>query len=813
MALVFVSYSWKDLDISNRVRVDLMLNGIAVWRDKEDIRKDKSWDHEIEQILYSGRLTHFLFLETTNSVNDLSVCRDELAIATDMRIPILRMCFGTTITTPLRLVRKTYVDFRVDYKVGLSNLLNELAKTTGRSVLVPRLGQPSKQRTPTKNQVAAAQEQTPLVRLVAGPGTGKSFAIEERVRWLLASQIPPKSICVVSFTRASSRDLKNRIAQYCEQHSQERADEVSVTTLHSLALRILRKKKLLQGFPAMPKVLDEWEVKRIFDEEFSVETHKSPTRSEEIRLAWEAYWCTGQWDVPEYLKPKQPVMKAELDAFETFLTPTTQVYSCLLPGQLIQRAVDAINANLIDPVEVLGTRFLIVDEFQDLNFTDLEFIKAFVRKGTSVFVAGDDDQSIYAFRHAYPTGLQQFVSMYPQAATHELSECFRCTPEVLKVARNLIQRFPSYERIPKHLFSQYEIAQPSLKGSSHRWKFRSEKQEANAIASSCRSLIERGLPPQDILILLSKREAFLTPLEVAFASTGVQVEIGRFEPYINTDAGRFAYSLVRIACDTHLEDYVAHRTMLGLLPRVGIATCNSVRRSISSHPLNYLDVFYNPFYGGWFNQSQRKAIDQARNICADLKDWSDENSLEQRQTKIAQYIETYFGESEAALWSEQVKGLPANMSLAELLAYLELEYDDQRSRLLKAVYDRLELPIPSNGFFPPKVRIMTMHGIKGLEAKVVFIPGLEEAILPGAKTRRYPSLVQEAARLLYVSITRAKAAVIMSFSMSRLVHGQREFDRAPSQFNIALNGAFTDKAEEGLNTTDIDEILQTVSQL
>src|SRR5437868_6485479 len=107
-------------------------------------------------------------------------------------------------------------------------------------------------------QRTAAHDDSPVVRLVASPGTGKSATIEERVRWLLARGTTPEHIFVVSFTRASANELRDRIRLYCTGEGVAGADAVSVTTLHSLALRVLRRAGLLAAYPspAGPMVLD-----------------------------------------------------------------------------------------------------------------------------------------------------------------------------------------------------------------------------------------------------------------------------------------------------------------------------------------------------------------------------------------------------------------------------------------------------------------------------------------------------------------------------------------------------------------------------
>ena len=146
-------------------------------------------------------------------------------------------------------------------------------------------------------QRAAAHEAAQQVRLVAGPGTGKSYSIEERVCWLLGQGIQPQSVTVVSFTRASSVELRTRIHTYCTNHNQQNGIDVRVSTLHSLALRMLRAANLLH-YPADPLVLDSWELENVFDAEFGQINGLGKKRREEIRREHEAFWSTSDNSLP-----------------------------------------------------------------------------------------------------------------------------------------------------------------------------------------------------------------------------------------------------------------------------------------------------------------------------------------------------------------------------------------------------------------------------------------------------------------------------------------------------------------------------------
>ena len=138
--------------------------------------------------------------------------------------------------------------------------------------------------------------------------------------------------------------------------------------------------------------------------------------------------------------------------------------------------------------------------------------------------------------------------------------------------------------------------------------------------------------------------------------------------------------------------------------------------------------------------------------------------------------------------------MPNALTLAELRELFVTTSDEVSASLLTEAYQRMGLEPPEAQDPISKVRMMTMHGAKGLSARAVFIPGLEEEVFPGPRRRPYPGLIEEAARLLYVSITRARAACILSFARRRLVHGQLT-QHAPSRFNRSTGGAFNQQVD------------------
>lgn len=665
-------------------------------------------------------------------------------------------------------------------------------------------------------QHAAAHDPKPQVRLIAGPGSGKSFTIQERVYWLLSRGVPATRIFLISFTRASTQDLMNRVRDYCVAKNQPSVSEVSISTLHSLALRALRTANLL-AYPTNPLVMDDWELEKIFDAEFSIASRRSsrgengyaPSRCELIRRDYEAFCGTGQWNPVNYIPPDPPISELEREEYRGFHVPRTQAYSCVIPGEIVRKCVEHMNAGGLNVARLLNVDHLIVDEYQDLNPMDLEFIDGIIANGVNTFVAGDDDQSIYSFRFASPQGIQSFTTRFSQASHNELTDCFRSTPEILKTAQMLITGFSEPERIRKNLQSLYENADPAENGIVHRWQFASATREAKAIASSCRILIDRGIPAREIMILLSNTRAQLSAIVSELASCEIEYESPKEESFFDSDEGRMVLALLRVVCDPN--DYVAHRLILGLRPGVGERTCNAIAQTVIVNNLNYRQIFHNPLPEGLFSGRSLTALSRARDLCVRISNWQEADTIATRGGELIQIIQEVCGQNASEMWGAHISHLPQDIALKELCDYLIASADEQQASLLKAVYERLNLDVPSEGLLPMKVRIMTMHGAKGLSARVVFIPGLNEDILPGTRRRPYPGLVNEAARMLYVSITRARAACVMSYARTNVVHGQ--FANQPaSRFTTRLAGTFTDRSD-GLSESEAEQVVQVCSNL
>lgn len=658
-------------------------------------------------------------------------------------------------------------------------------------------------------QQLAARDDNKFIRVVAGPGTGKSSTIEERVRWLLELGNLPETIRVVSFTRASSSDLGYRIRKYCDDKGQPGSNEVQVTTLHSLGLSALKAGGMLDGlFPATPQVLLDWEVKTIFDAEFKEQMSIGIGRARDIRTDWEARCETGIWNPPGYVPPEPPVALEERDSYQAFRRPRTRLYCCVLQGEIIHLCTERMETGTLDVCQILNIKHLIVDEYQDLNQIDTRFINLLTDDLSSLMVAGDDDQSIYSFRFAYPKGIQNFPEEYVGCGDWALQDCFRCTPQVVGAASRLIARNPGMDRIEKQLSSLYETAEPPLDGKVIARRFTSYQSEARFIGESIGNLVNGGLKPSKIAVLLSQK-TLGNAIEAELERDGIAFTSCKKLQFSDEKIGPFVLSLLRIASNP--DDYVAYRLLLGSLPSVGPRICNFVANAILNQGLNYKNVFRGEMPNLQLDARHRRALERARAIVAQLDEWTGECSLQDKVPVINQLIESEFGADLLADWQDTLEDIPAGSMLSESLALLNATAEGERIAVRRAILERQGLNVPDEGLEEDRVRFLTMHGAKGLSAHVVFVPGLEEGSLPNSRAIQFPGLLAESARLLYVSVTRARAVCVLTYSTRRTVNGASVV-RQPSTFTSDLGTVFA-RNDAPLTSAEVKEIVEACALL
>jgi len=400
-------------------------------------------------------------------------------------------------------------------------------------------------------------------------------------------------------------------------------------------------------------------------------------------------------------------------------------------------------------------QYLLVDEYQDLNQCDLAVINAIVNLGVELFVAGDDDQSIYGFRKAYPEGIRRFPDDYRGAIDLPIEICKRCDVEILNLAEFVADL--DTQRIRKGI--RAEDGRPP--GEVVLLQFPNQNDEARGIAALCDRLITQdGYSPQDILILtrVDTKKAFSRVLEHSFqqADIPISTDISSQNP-LDGPSGRQVLSLLRLI--HNINDHLALRTILHLRRnRIGDTIMDSIynlsrRRSL---PFSRMvqEIATNITLLPRFGQLVSRECEAILGFVNGLRDEIEARDPEDNFS--APFLD------QILLWAidEEEERLSVRDFLLEFVESSGVTTLDDLLILLEASSEDIEQELD-----PTSVNILTMHKAKGLTADAVIVMAAEDEYIPGRQSSE-PGLGDER-RLLFVSLTRARHKLFITYCVRR----------------------------------------------
>lgn len=598
----------------------------------------------------------------------------------------------------------------------------------------------------TAQQKAVCHETGPML-VLAGPGSGKTTVLLCRISRLLERGLAkPQEILALTFSKAAAEEMKSRFENL------NGASGVSFGTFHSIFFRILRSRY-------------GWNVEQIFQEE---------ERRNILRNSIEA----EKWDIPdleEYISQffsQLSLMNSELEQPNRF-TPTgmpveefRKLYRAYEGYKERHEKLD-FDDMLTQCYQLLREdaavreywqrkyKFILVDEFQDVNQAQFACLQILAEKHQNLFVVGDDDQSIYAFRGARPDFLLHFPTLYPAAKKVTLNTNYRSTERIVNLAERVIGN--NEVRFVKNMKGIGEagdkvtffLAEDAAKEAAH-------------IAEKIGRLLDEGMP--------------LTEIAVIYRT--------------NLQGGAFARELYKRGIPYDLRDnsgnvyehWVA-KDLLAYLLLAENEESDSALRRILNKPKRYIgkDLLAEA-------ETMPYTLLRSFFVCPSLKGWQEEN-LENLRIDLNQirkrtpydavkYIRKVIG------YDEYLEGFAAyRRTSAQVLQeiadeIMETAKDCADVRSFREQLERLSLQMKEQsrkkGQKRNGVALMTMHGAKGLEFRAVFLPSLVEGIVPHEKGM---DTVAEERRLFYVAMTRASEKLCLSAILQRY-----EKERKPSRF-------------------------------
>lgn len=641
-------------------------------------------------------------------------------------------------------------------------------------------------------QLAAVTLPAQPALILAGAGSGKTRVLTTRIAWLIQTgQVSPAGILAVTFTNKAAKEMMTRLSAMMPINTRG----MWIGTFHGLCNRLLRAHYRDAALPQTFQILDSQDqlsvIKRLLKAN-NIDDEKYPARNL-------MYFINGAKD--NGLRAK------DVEAHDDYNRKFVELYEiydqqCQREGvvdfaELLLRTYELLSRN--QPLrEHYQARFrhILVDEFQDTNNLQYNWLKLMAGTQGAVFAVGDDDQSIYAFRGANVGNMSAFEREFKVENLIKLEQNYRSHGHILDTANTLIAN--NTKRLGKNLHTD------AGHGELVRiFESTSDLQEAQWIIEESKSLIAEGALRSDIAVLY-RSNAQSRVIEHALFSAGIPYRVYGGQRFFERAEVKHAIAYLQLMDNPH-NDSAFLRVVNFPTRGIGARSLEQLQDSARQYGISLyaavpyvagkagssLGAFVKLIEGARF-ETQHLPLPEMVQVVLDAsglithyqneKEGADRiENLEQLVSAATLFVsEEGFGHDAPALLgpkSEQMAGpaittqdgievldadapLPAVMSpLSAFLSHASLEAGDNQAQ---AGQDALQL--------------MTVHSAKGLEFDAVFITGLEEGLFPHENSQKEEGGVEEERRLMYVAITRAKRRLYISFSQTRMLHGQMRFN-------------------------------------
>ena len=594
------------------------------------------------------------------------------------------------------------------------------------------------------------------VLVLAGAGSGKTRVLTTRIAYLMEEKgVPADAILAITFTNKAANEMKERLSQIVD------VSRSWVCTIHSMCVRILRMFPTEAGIQSNFSIYSETErnniIKRAFQEcDFDDE-----------KLLKNVKWHIANAKTLGYDPDRYAVeYKGEND-----IDDIVKVYARYQKHLRENNALDfddLLNEtrNLLyrnDEVrEYLGGRFryILVDEFQDTNEVQFEIIKLLSSVHGNLFAVGDDDQSIYGWRGAKIENILHFEKSFKNAKVFKLERNYRSTKNILKLANTVIRN--NGRRKKKTLWTENDEGAPAKVHESEE-----ESGEARFIAHTIAGLLRQGYQYSDFAILM-RLNALTRSFEQEFTGDGIPYKVFGGFKFFERKEIKDLLAYLRIV-NNPFDSEAAVRIINFPKRGIGAKTVEALQNYAYETELSVYDALIDVDEIGFTSGTRQKLVefrDLIKNWIIDSQDMP-VNELVKKIVEDTKMREAYADDSDESINKranieefinsvEEFSRLNPEANLTDYLNQVTLSSDT----------DEMD-----DGNY---VTLATVHAVKGLEFKCVFVCGLEENILPVSRAVNNDDDMEEERRLMYVAITRAKERLYLTRSKSRYLYGKRE---------------------------------------
>ena len=616
--------------------------------------------------------------------------------------------------------------------------------------------------------------------VIAGAGSGKTRVLTYKIAYLLEHGVHAGNILALTFTNKAAREMKTRIASLV---GDEVARYLWMGTFHSICTRILRQEAELIGYTRDFTIYDTTDSKSVIkhivkDMQLDEKVYKPNVVLSRISLAKN-----------QLLSPTSYSSNRDYTMQDRFarIPEVSRIYS------EYNRRLKACNAMDFDDLlfmtntlfknheEVLHKyqdffRYILVDEYQDTNYSQYLIVKRLAEPDNHICVVGDDAQSIYSFRGANIENILTFQKGYTDAKLFKLERNYRSTQTIVNAANSLIRH--NRGQIPKAVYSELALGE-RLQLSTYM----SDRDEGKAVAQQVKLLYRQGYDYESMAVLY-RTNAQSRVIEDELRHMGIPYRIYGGMSFYQRKEIKDAIAYFRLAVNPHDNEAFA-RVINYPLRGIGETTVMKVREASRLSGCSMMEVICNP---------ETAKLDVSAATQKKLTAFAEMiNSFSARVATTDAYefatdMLRDTGVMREAKADTTQDGKDRLENLEEMLAGIH-EFVDQRLREDNTFVPMTEFlsevslltdQDEKQDDNQPRITLLTVHAAKGLEFKIAFIVGLEENLFP-SQFCQAPKEIEEERRLLYVAITRAMERCYLTNARQRFRNGQTVFS-SPSRF-------------------------------
>ncbi len=651
--------------------------------------------------------------------------------------------------------------------------------------------------------------------VIAGAGSGKTRVLTYRITHLLAQGIPAYKILALTFTNKAAAEMKSRIAKMV---GNETARFLWMGTFHSIFARILRSEAEHLGYSSNFTIYDTIDSKNLIkkiikelgldDKTYKPNEIYGRISSAKNNLITAKAYSSNQQIIIQDQKSKR--------------SRVTDIYTIYANRCKKADAMDfddlLLNTNILfrDFPNVLEKyqdkfQYILVDEYQDTNFSQYLIINKLSAKNKNICVVGDDAQSIYAFRGAKIENILNFRNDFPGYNLYKLEQNYRSTQTIVDAANSLIKK--NSEQIPKKIFSDNAVGDKIQVIEAE-----TDKDEAYRVARVIQdTTIERGYDYKDFAILY-RTNAQSRSFEEALRKLSIPYKVYGSISFYQRKEIKDLLAYFRIAIN-HKDDEALLRIINYPTRGIGNTTVTKLETFANNQNINIWDVLLkienvqSGLNAGTVNKlikfremivkfsddiQSLDAFDSATEIARESGVLAELNKPESHEeiTKFENIEELLNGIKEFVDEHDDPENFPTLERFMENVALLTNQDNEKEDDF-------------------NKVTIMTIHSAKGLEFKFVFLAGLEEDLFPSAMSSGTQKELEEERRLFYVALTRAEESAIISYAKERYKWGTPTSCR-PSRFIKEIDEKFLELpesfSEETLPSFNNDDLFSNSSK-